>query len=95
MAVTNTEILAATTAAANSSSVAIDAGGSATLVLRGNSGVGDCGAEIQVSWDGGTTWESTGYRMDSSNPCVIVDGPGTYRVTKGISSLPVGVTKMT
>ena len=80
--------LAAATGAGNSIAFSVDEGRTATILIT--AAAGHTAAEysdIQMSQDGGTTWEdlyqnTAQVRLHATNTAVTVYGPGTFRIAK-------------
>jgi hypothetical protein len=91
----STVILAAGTAAANSTDVTVTAGVPVTLFLfSGSSGPvpseADC--DVQIKETVGGTYHTIG-KLTGRDPGVVIDSPGTYRVARNLTTASVGVAQ--
>lgn len=91
----STVILAAGTAAANSTDVTVTAGVPVTLFLFAASdgpvpSEADC--DIQISETVGGTYHTIG-KLTGKSPAVQIDAPGTYRVARKETTADVGVAQ--
>lgn len=80
-----TVLLASGTTAAQSSTVVLADGASATLIMVGNGTI-----QIQISSASG--YVTAGY-LDSQYPVKNIAGPGTYRVSRELTTVAVGVDR--
>lgn len=87
-----TEILAAGTAAADSTDVTVTAGIPVTVFLKaGTSAPIASDADFDVKLKSvGSTYHTIG-KLTGKNPAVVIDGPGTYRISRLSASSAVGV----
>lgn len=92
-----TTLLAAKTAADQSTSFNITNNGAATIIIFAASGhtAGE-NSDVQISHDGGTTFadlyqDGSQIRLHSTNTAVTVNGPGVFRVDKEITTNATGV----
>jgi hypothetical protein len=91
----STVILAAGTAAANSTDVVVAAGTPATIFLTAAvSGPvpSEASCDIQIKETVGATYHTIG-KLTGSNPIQVIDAPGTYRVSRLLSTASVGVSQ--
>lgn len=89
---TQTELLAASTSAANSADFTQDSGAFSTVMLKSATILPNGGtAEVQIK--SGTTYYTVA-TLDLSNPATVLCGPGTYRVAKTSGGIAFGVDRI-
>lgn len=89
-----TEILASGTTAADSSDVTVTAGIPVTIFLKSGSSVpvsSDADFDVKIK-SAGSTYHTIG-KLTGKTPALVIDGPGTFRVSRVTASGPVGVDK--
>jgi len=87
------ELIAATTAAAQSSGFALSDGATATVMATGGALGRNEAIIIEIS-DGASGWERVGLDddvMDNRQRVLQIFGPGTYRANKTVTAVAVGV----
>ncbi|WP_375597579.1 hypothetical protein [Devosia sp. Naph2] len=82
-----TQLLAAGTTAANSSSFTLADGESASVAMKGALQSASIIVEMQ---DDAAAWNAVGY-LTAAEPGKIITGPGTFRVRRQANSPSVGV----
>lgn len=89
-----TEILASGTAAADSIDVVVAAGTPVTIFLKVGSSIpvpsnADCDVKIK---DAGGFYHTIG-KLTGRQPAIVLDGPGTYRVSRLLTGEAFGIDK--
>lgn len=86
------ELIAASTAQADSADITVAAGASITFLLKGGGGTEALprGANASVQAKSGTQYITIGV-MDAENPMAVLSASGVFRVRKLASSSAVGV----
>jgi hypothetical protein len=89
------ELIASGTTEANSSDFTVSAGVPATISLFDADGVfgNDVQATVFIKSSGGVYRAVHGGALSCSRRELVIDGPGTYRVTKYASQVAFGVDK--
>lgn len=88
------QLIASSTSQADSADFTLTAGTPSTLSLNcgtSQSIPADAWAIVKIKSSGGT-YQVVG-RLDSTKPAQVLDGPGTFLVTKGPSSVAFGVDR--
>lgn len=89
-----TQILAAGTSAADSSDVVVTVGAPTTIFLKAGADgpvSSDADFDIKIK-SAGSTWHTIG-KLTGKEPAKVIDGAGTYRVSRVFASSAVGVDK--
>lgn len=90
-------ILSSRTQAGSSDTFHVGPGERKTVMIAAASGliVGEW-IDLQISADGGLSWtdvynEGVQVRMDAVSTVLVIDGPGTYRMDKDVTTNTVGI----
>jgi len=87
-------LISAKTGAEQSPKFAVYSNNPATVIATGLAGVET--SDIQLSNDGGTTWadyyaEGSQIQLTATNTAIRINGPGLFRVDKGVTAGASGV----
>lgn len=88
--VNTNQILAEQTAAAQSTSFAIEQGKFATVIFTGTVASGET-ADIEASSDSGTTWIADETQLTDTTLIRVIVGPGWFRINKGATAAAAGI----